>query len=68
MCRECEICYYGDGGCLAGLRDDDFVMAEERQLIERLDTGKYASYHKKIKETLVKEYLYDYNKRRRIEI
>lgn len=67
MCFECEICALA-GGCLAGMRDNYFVIASKEQLIERLDNNQYESYHKKIKETLIREYLFDYDNERYIVI
>lgn len=40
---ECCVCACG-GGCLAGHGDDDFWPASSEVIIERLNTGKYASY------------------------
>lgn len=67
MCFDCAICAFA-GGCLAGMRDDDFVVASKEQLIERLDSNSYERDRKKIKETLIREYLYDYDKRQDIVI
>lgn len=67
MCFDCAICALA-GGCLAGMRDDDFVIASKEQLIERLDSNRYERDRKKMKETLIREYLYDYDKRQDIII
>ena len=67
MCYDCEICALA-GGCLAGMRDDDFVLASKEQIIERLDKNEYERYRKKMKETLIKEYLYNYDDRQHIVI
>lgn len=67
MCWDCEICALA-GGCLAGHYDDDFVLASKEQIIERLDNHKYENYRKKMKETLIREYLYDYDKHQSIVI
>lgn len=69
MCNDCCICYYGDGGCLAGMRDDNFVMAEKEQIISRLDNNLFCHHpgrREKMKITLIKEYLYDYDNKREI--
>lgn len=65
MCFDCAICALS-GGCLAGMRDDDFIIASKEQLIERLDNHEYERHRKRMKETLIKEYLYDYDKRQHI--
>jgi hypothetical protein len=51
---------------LAGHYDDDFVLASKKQIIARLDNHEYESYRKKMKETLLREYLYDYDKRQNL--
>ena len=48
------------------MRDDDFIIASKEQLIERLDNHEYERHRKQMKETLIKEYLYDYDKRQHI--
>ena len=68
MCKDCAICYYGDGGCLAGMRDDDFVSAEKEQLIQRLDNGNFPSYRVQMKTTLLTDHLYDYDNRRDVVV
>lgn len=68
MCNDCAICYYGDGGCLAGMRDDDFVPAEKEQLIQRLDNGNFSSYRQQMKTTLLTDHLYDYDNRRDVVV
>ena len=67
MCFDCAICALS-GGCFAGMRDDDFIIASKEQLIERLDNHEYERYRKQMKETLIKEYLYDYDKRQHIVV
>ena len=67
MCNDCAICALA-GGCLAGMRDNDFVVASKEQLIERLDNNEYERHRKKMKETLIREYLYDYDNRRDIVV
>ena len=39
---DCSVCRLGDGGCIAGHGDDDFCLATEEQLVERLDNNKYS--------------------------
>lgn len=53
MCFDCAICALS-GGCLASMRDDDFIIASKEQLIERLDNHEYEGYRKQMKETLIK--------------
>ena len=65
MCFDCEVCALA-GHCLAGHYDDDFVLASKKQIIARLDNHEYESYRKKMKETLVREYLYDYDERQNL--
>lgn len=68
MCSDCAICWYADGGCLAGMRDDLFVIAEKEQIIKRLDNSQYEKHNRLMKETLIREYLYDYDNRRDIVV
>lgn len=68
MCFDCPICEFGESGCLAGMRDDYFVLASKEQIIERLDNHKYERYRRQMKETLIRKYLYDYDKRQSIVI
>ena len=68
MCNDCAICYHGDGGCLAGMRDDDFVPAEKEQLIQRLDNGNFPSYRQQMKTALLTDHLYDYDNRRDVVV
>lgn len=67
MCFDCDICALA-GGCLASMRDDDFILASKEQIIERLDNHQYESKRKHMKETLIREYLYDYDKGSHITI
>ena len=67
MCNECPICANGDA-CLAAMYDDDFILASKEQIIERLDNGKYERYRKLMKETLIREYLYNYDTKENIII
>ena len=50
------------------MRDDDFVLASKEQIIERLDKNEYERHRKKMKETLIREYLYNYDERQHITI
>lgn len=54
MCSDCAICWYADGGCLAGMRDDLFVIAEKEQIIKRLDNSQYEKHSRLMKETLIR--------------
>ena len=38
-CGSCWICSCGDGGCLAGIGDDDFMPATKEQIINRLNNN-----------------------------
>lgn len=60
--KPCATCAYA-GGCLASMRDDEYVPADMDDIISRLDTGKYSQYRKVMKEFLIRQYLYDYDKR-----
>lgn len=42
--KPCAICYCGDGGCLASMRDDYWMQATEEQLINRIMHNKYSNY------------------------
>ena len=62
-CFDCCICADGNGGCLAGIGDNDFLLASKEELIRRLDDAVYENESKinQIKETLKTEYHYDYD-------
>lgn len=58
--KECAICGSGDGGCLATMREDLFSLASERQLVERLNEGKYPDYKQLMIDTLKRSYNHEY--------
>lgn len=58
--KECAICSSGDGGCLATMREDLFSLASERQLVERLNEGKYPDYKQLMIDTLKRIYNHEY--------
>lgn len=62
-CFDCCICACGNGGCLAGIGDNDFSLASKEELIRRLDDvyQDETRERKQIKETLKTEYQYDYD-------
>lgn len=61
-CSDCCVCAFGDGGCLAGHGDDDFVPASKETIIKRLDGGRFGSYYRKqMIDYLLERYGYDYN-------
>ena len=53
-CMDCCICRAGDGGCLAGIGDDDFYPATTEQIIERLRAGEYSHDKDKMIAELVR--------------
>lgn len=57
--KECAICCLGEG-CLASMREDFFVLASERQIVERLNKSKYSKYRQLMVDTLKKEYNHEY--------
>ena len=63
--KPCATCALA-GGCLAGLRDDDYIPARKEQVIERLDAGRYTDYHRAMKEYLLRNYLYNYDTKQQI--
>ena len=42
--KECAICFFGDGGCVAAMLDDYWQKATEEQLTKRIEQGKYKDY------------------------
>ena len=61
MCATCS----SNGHCLAGIGDDDYVMADKAELIRRLQNDKLGEISiEEIKKVLKKEYDYDYDKER----
>lgn len=58
--KHCAICGSGDGGCLAAMHEDLFSLASERQLVERLNEGKYPNYKQLMIDTLKKIYNHEY--------
>lgn len=42
--KPCCICFCGDGGCLASMREDFYMPATEEQVRERLENGSYPEY------------------------
>ena len=61
MCAPCS----SNGHCLAGIGDDDYVMADKAELIRRLQNDKLGEISiEEIKKVLKKEYDYDYDKER----
>lgn len=58
--KQCAICGSGGGGCLATMREDLFSLASERQLVERLNEGKYPNYRQLMIDTLKKIYNHEY--------
>jgi dCMP deaminase len=59
MCATCV----SKGHCLAGIGDDDYVMADKAELIRRLKNDKLGEISiEEIKKVLKKEYGYDYDK------
>ena len=62
-CFTCCICAHGDGSCLAGSNDDDFVLASKEQIIGRLDNGRYTSDKDRMINVLQDKYEYKYKER-----
>lgn len=59
MCATCA----SKGRCLAGIGDNDYVMADKTELIRRLKNDKLGEISiEEIKKVLKKEYNYDYDK------
>jgi hypothetical protein len=58
--KHCAICGSGGGGCLATMSEDLFSLASERQLVERLNEGKYPNYKQLMIDTLKKIYNHEY--------
>lgn len=56
---ECAICACADG-CLVFTYEDCFVLANKRQLIDRLNKGKYSNYRQLMIDTLKKQYNHEY--------
>ena len=61
--KECAICYYADGGCVASMKDDYFLPATPTQLISRLRNGKYKNDRDLMITKLKVMYGIDYNDR-----
>ncbi len=57
--KECAICVCGDG-CLASMHEDFFALASERQLVERLNEGRYPNYRQLMIDTLKKHFSHEY--------
>ena len=60
----CCICAVGDGFCLAGIGDNDFIPSSKEEVIDRLknsDNYRDDYYRGKMIEFLKSEYNYDYN-------
>jgi len=58
MCATCA----SNGHCLAGIGDDDYVMADKAELIRRLENDKLGEISiEEIKKVLKKEYNFDYD-------
>lgn len=66
--KSCAICFYGDGGCVASLREDLYLPASMEDVVGRLDKGVFAKDRKTMKEYLVRNYLYDYDHHRFITV
>lgn len=52
----CATCYFGDGGCLAAMREDYWIPATKQQLIGRLDNNSYKRNRKEMIDFLFEEY------------
>lgn len=50
---KCYMCYWGEGGCLAGHGDDEYSPATEQQLLTRLVQSRFGQDHDKIRAELV---------------
>lgn len=50
--KPCCICFCGDGGCLASMREDFYMPATEEQVRERLENGSYPEYRDVMKTYL----------------
>ena len=61
-CSSCETCACGDGYCLAGIGDNDYVPASVEQVIERLDNNKWSDRRDKMIQYLKENFNYDYMK------
>lgn len=60
-CGKCATCALGAGhGCLAGHGDDDYVPADKREVIDRLDSGDYCNHRQEMIDYLKKRYNYVY--------
>ena len=42
--KECAICAFGEGGCLASMREDHYVPATREQVEARISEGRYKNY------------------------
>ena len=64
---ECCVCAGGgEGFCLAGHGDDDFVPASKEHIIENLDNNRYSSYRKYMINYLSEHYNYHYTDENRV--
>ena len=50
--KECAICFFGDGYCVAGMLDDYWQKATEEQLTKRIEQGEYKKYTQLMIEAL----------------
>lgn len=57
--KECAICVCADG-CLASMHEDFFVLASERQLVERLNDRRFPNYRQLMIDTLKKHFNHEY--------
>lgn len=64
----CATCELGDGGCLAGHNDDDWYPARMEQVLYRLTSHKFESSRSAMKEFLIRQYLFDYDRNSCIKI
>lgn len=58
---ECCVCSCGDG-CMAGHGDDDYYPASSKQIIDRLNKGKYPDYRDYMISFLKRKYNIIYEK------
>jgi len=57
--KQCAVCEFGSG-CLVSMREDNFIRASKRTLIERLNNNKYPRYRQLMIDTLKSEYNHNY--------
>lgn len=60
ICFDCAICKLGNG-CLAGRNDNDYQPATKKQVIERLDDGRFQRDRDKMIKYLKNKFNYEYN-------